>query len=134
MSSTRRKTGSFGKLDLALFVFSTKLVKASTVHASIVMLPSIDQMMPRAAGVALDTEPFYEARFSCQEVERFAGIALDGAMASQMALESARQCNDSLEASLEELESPEWKSHKAPLLILAEGAEPPRVALLARDR
>ena len=45
------------------------------------------------AGLVRDSQPFCEARFSCQELIRFLGIALDWATAAPLARMAAHQRN-----------------------------------------
>jgi hypothetical protein len=57
-----------------------------------------DPMM--TARIVPDFHAFCEARFSCRELMRFVGIALDGSVAAQMASLAAYQSNHFLDSVL----------------------------------
>jgi hypothetical protein len=40
--------------------------------------------LPRAVGLVRDSEPFFDARFSCRELKRFVGIAPTRSLAAQI--------------------------------------------------
>jgi hypothetical protein len=49
--------------------------------------------VPPAGGLVRDSHPIFETRFSCRELVRLMGIALDWAMAAQIALKAVHQPN-----------------------------------------
>jgi len=64
---------------------------------------TIDGMMPHAAGLVRDSQPFCEARFSSQEVKRFVEIVFSSEIAAKTASAAPQQANVFCDAVLSSL-------------------------------